>query len=196
MIQTNDKIMDKTSVKYKIMLSLTALSILCLCPLMMSCAWARGPSSTPAKPPPSEPAEGVYLSPLLIEAHPGDEITIEIKVKPSGWGVSGCEVNLDFDPDIMEALAVEPGTFLGDTPLVGINRIDNQSGWITLALARVGVTSVPSPAGVLATATFKVLDSAKSGSYELDLTKAGLANEDFQDVTQFTVQGTIINISS
>ena len=196
MIQANDKIMDKTSVKYKILLSLAVLVILCLCSLVVSCACAQGPSSTPAKSPLSEPAEGVYLSPLLIEAHPGDEISIEIKVKPSGWGVSGCEVNLDFDPDIMEALAVEPGTFLGDTPLVGMNRIDNQSGWLALALARVGVTSVPSPTGVLATANFKVLDSAKSGSYKLDLTKVGLANEDFQDITQFTVQGTIINVSS
>jgi len=196
MIQANDKIMDKTSVKYKVLFSLTVLVILCLCSLVVSCTCAQGPSSTPAKSPLSEPAEGVYLSPLLIEAHPGDEVSIEIKVKPSGWGVSGCEVKLDFDPDIMEALSVEPGTFLGDTPLVGMNRIDNQSGWVTLALARVGVTSVPSPAGVLATANFRVLDSARSGSYELDLTKVGLANEDFQDITQFTVQGTIINVSS
>ena len=196
MIQTNGKIMDKTSVKDKVLLSLTVLAILCLCPLAISCTCAQGPSSIPPKPPPSEPAEGVYLSPVLIEAHPGDEITLEIKVKPSGWGVSGCEVNLDFDPDVMEALAVEPGTFLGDTPLVGMNRIDNQSGWITLALARVGETSVPSPAGVLATVNFKVLVSATSGSYELDLTKVGLANEGFQDITQFTVQGTSINISS
>ena len=192
-----NRVMNRASTKRKSLLGSAVLAILCLCSLAASCTCAQGPSSTPPKPPPpSEPAEGVYLSPVLIEAHPGDEITIEIKVKPSGWGVSGCEVNLDFDPDVIEALAVEPGTFLGDTPLVGMNRIDNQSGWMTLALARVGVTSVPSPAGVLATINFKVLDSAKSGSYELDLIKVGLANEDFQDITKFAVQGTIINISS
>ena len=40
----------------------------------------------PAEPPPipEEPEEGVYLIPTFIETKPGREISVEIKMKPSG----------------------------------------------------------------------------------------------------------------
>jgi len=146
-------------------------------------------------PPPSEPKEGVYLNPTSIEAGPGQEVSIEIKVKPSGWGVSGGEINLAFNSDVLEVADTEPGDFLGSSPIIGLNRIDNQSGVVRLALARVGETTVPSPPGILATVQFRVLDSASSGAYEVKLTKVGLADENFQDITDFSIQGTSIKIS-
>jgi len=73
--------------------------------------------------------------------------------------------------------------------------MNNEEGVIRLALARVGKTPVPSPPGILAKVNFKVLDSATSGTYELKLTKVGLADENFQDITDFPVQGTSIKIS-
>jgi hypothetical protein len=146
--------------------------------------------------PPSIPGEGVYLNPTFIEAKPGQALSINIEVKPSGWGVSGGEVNLAFNPAVLKAVDVEPGNFLGSSPIVGLRQMDNQEGIARLALARVGIAAVPSPAGILATVEFRVLESATSGTYEIELTKVGLADENFQDLTGFTIQGASIRVSS
>jgi len=141
-----------------------------------------------------EPVEGVYITPTGIEAKPGQEIKFEIKIKPSGWGVSGCEINLSFNGRIMEETEIEFGDFLGSHPIVGLKQVDNQDGVLKLALARVGKTPVPSPPGVLAAVKCKILDSASSGTYHLEFTKVGLADEYFQDITNIKIQGTTINV--
>lgn len=180
------------SMKQTVILSLILLAALAVGLLGTSCSGGGEPSITPL----AIPEEGVYLNPTLIEANPGEELTINIEVKPSGWGVSGGEINIVFDPDVLQAVAVEPGGFLGYSPIVGLEQLDNQAGEVRLALARVGETEVPSPSGVLATVAFKVLDSADSGVYEIELTVVGLADENFQDISGFTVQGATIQISS
>jgi hypothetical protein len=178
--------------KQAVIFSLALLVILTTGLLGASCGGGGEPPVTP----PPIPEEGVYINPTYIEATPGEELTISIEVKPSGWGVSGGEIKLAFDPDVLQAIDIEPGSFLGPSPIVGLEQLDNQAGEIRLALARVGETEVPSPAGVLATVKFKVPDSADSGIYEIELTVVGLADENFQDISGFTVQGAIIQISS
>lgn len=174
-----------------IIVSLVLLVTLGIGMLGISCTCGEE-APVPSSP---EPREGVYLSPTSIEAEPGQQVTIEIKVKPAGWGVSGGEINLAFNSDVLEGVTIEPGDFLGSNPIVGLNRIDNQGGVVRLALARVGETTVPSPPGILATVQFRVLDSAISGTYELELTKVGLADENFEDITDFAIQGASIKIS-
>jgi hypothetical protein len=176
----------------------TVISSLCLLAVLAAgllgtfCSCGGEPPITPRP----IPEEGVYLNPTFIEANPGEELTINIEVKPSGWGVSGGEISLTFNPDVLQAVAVEPGGFLGSSPIVGLEQLDNQAGEVRLALARVGETEVPSPSGVLAIVAFKVLDSADSEIYEIELTVVGLADEKFQDISGFTIQGTTIQISS
>lgn len=82
------------------------------------------------------------------------------------------------------------------TGRLGLKRIDNEVGMVRLALGRLGQTSVPSLLGVLVTVNFKVTDLATSGTCELRLNKFGLADENFQDIAGFTVQGARIKISS
>jgi len=195
-----DRVMNRASTKRKSLLGLAVLAMLCLCSLAASCtcAPAEGPSPTPAKVPPArpEPEEGVYLYPTLIQARPGEDMAVEIRVRPSGWAVSGCEVVIAYDPALMEPLGVEAGSFLGPTPLIGLEKIDSQSGKISLAMARVGETTTPNPAGVLATVSFRIADSAAAGTYNLSLTWVGLADQDFQDIIGFPTQGTEIWIVS
>ena len=186
--------MNRALTRRRLWLGGALLAMLCLCSLAASCtcAPAEGPSPSPAKVPPArpEPEEGVYLYPTLIEARPGEDVAVEIRVSPSGWGVSGCEVVIAYDPAVMESLGLEAGDFLGAAPLIGLEKIDSQSGTISLAMARVGETAVPSPAGTLATATFRMADSAATGTYNLSLTWAGLSDQDFQDIIGFPTQGT------
>jgi len=139
--------------------------------------------------------EGVYLHPAMLQVHRGQEVSLNIKVNLSGRGVSGGEINLSFNPSVLRVTDVELGDFLGSSPVTGLKQLDNEAGVVRLALARVGTTPVPSPAGVLATVHFTVLDSAASGIYDLELTKVGLADENFQDITGFTVQGATIKIT-
>jgi hypothetical protein len=179
-----------------VILSLILLAILStgLFSLSCSCEEEVAPPTTPPPSFPSIPEEGVYLNPAFVELQPGQALSIGIEVKPSGWGASGGEISLAFDTAVLEAVSIEPGDFFGPSPIVGLERIDKQGGIIRLALARVGQTAVPSPAGILAEVDFRVLDTAASGSYEIELS-VGLADQDFQDITGFTTQGATIRIS-
>ena len=192
--------MNRALTKRKSLLGPAVLAMLCLCSLAASCTCAPAEESSPPAPelPPArpEPEEGVYLYPTLIQARPGEDVAVEIRVSPSGWAVSGCEVVIAYDPVVMESLGVEAGDFLGATPLVGLEKIDSQSGKISLAMARVGETTVPSPAGVLATVSFRIADSAAAGTYSLSLTWADLSDQDFKDIIGFPTQGTEVWIVS
>jgi len=192
--------MNRALARQRFRLGLAVLAMLCLCSLAASCtcAPAEGPSPSSPKVPEArpEPEEGVYLYPTLIQARPGEDVAVEIRVSPSGWAVSGCEVVIAYDPGVMQPLDIETGSFLGATPLIGLEKIDSQSGTIALAMARVGEATPPSPAGVLATVSFRIADSAAAGTYNLSLTWVGLADQDFQDIIGFPTQGTEVWIVS
>lgn len=141
------------------------------------------------------PKGKVYLEPPSLNVQRGQELSINITVEPSGWGVSGCEVNLSFNSTVLQGVNIKVGEFLGSSPLIGLEDIDNQAGVVRLVMARVGMTTAPSPPGVLAIVYFSISDSAAGGTYDLELTKVGLADENFQDITGFTIKGARIKIS-
>jgi hypothetical protein len=177
-----------------IILNLVLLVTLATSLYGLSCS-CKEEAAGPTTPPSPIPNEGVYLTPTFIELQPGQALSLKIEVKPSGWGASGGEINLAFNPAVLQAVDIEAGDFFGSSPIVGLKRVDNQAGVIRLALARVGETPSSSPPGVLATVNFKVSDSATGGTYDLELTKVGLADQNFQDITSFTVQGASIKIN-
>jgi hypothetical protein len=179
--------------KRLVVLSLVLLVTLSTGVLSISCTCEEEAAETTT--PPQIPAEGFYLNPTSIELQPGQTLSINVEVKSSRWGASGGEINLAFNPAVLQVVDIETGDFFGSSPIVGLKRVDNQGGIVRLALARVGETAVPSPPGVLATVEFRVLDSAASGSYEIELTSVGLADENFQDITGFNIQGATIKIS-
>lgn len=180
-----------------VILSLILLEIMGTGIFSLSCSCEKEvapPTATSPPFTPSIPDDGVYLNPAFIELQPGQTFSLKVEVKPSGWGASGGEVNLAFNPAVLQAVSIEPGDFFGPNPIVGLERVDNQEGTIRLALARVGQTAVPSSAGALATVDFRVLDSVTSGTYDIEL-DAGLADQDFQDITGFTTQGATISVN-
>ena len=140
------------------------------------------------------PSEGLYINPPWQEAEPGQEVTINVEMRPVDRGVSAGEINLGFDASALEVTGIEPGDFFGSNPLVGLNEMDNEAGTLGYSLARVGATSVPSLPGILMIIEFRVLEDADSGTYELTLTKVGLADENFEDLTDIEVQGASIKV--
>ena len=144
------------------------------------------------------PGEGAPVCILLPspEAEVGAEFEARVYVEVEERGISAGEILLTFDADTMEVVSIEPGDLLGSDPLVGLREIDNNAGTVKYAIARVGATSVPTPPGVFAILKFKVLESAKSGTYELNLSKVDLADEEFEDIVGIEAEGASIKVTS
>ena len=140
------------------------------------------------------PEEGLYINPVYLEVQPGDIITVSLEIKPVDWGVSGADIEIEFNPAVLDATGLEPGDFLGDTPLIGLKQIDNDAGILRLAFARAGVTVAPSSAGQLAVIRFEVSKSVKVGKYELTPTKVCLIDQNFTEIAGIKFQGASINI--
>ena len=148
----------------------------------ISAIWWAGGGEGPAL-----PSAGVYINPPSLEAEPGEEITINVEVKPGERGVSGAQIYLEYDSSALEVTALEPGSFLGSTPTVGFKEISNDDGILGYAMARVGETSVPSPPGLLAIVTLNVLDSAPDGEYPLTISYVSLADEDIERIEELEI---------
>lgn len=160
------------------------LIILCLSLLATSCQCAGGGGSSLA------------LVPSPREIKPGEQFKVEVQVKPGKQGVSAVEINLSFDPEVMQVIDIKPGALLGDSPLPGILNIDSDTGTVSYSLARIGATEAPTPAATFAVVTFQVLNSAQGGDYELTLAGVGLANENFEDIQDIRVKGASIKVKT
>ncbi|MEE9198585.1 MAG: cohesin domain-containing protein [Dehalococcoidia bacterium] len=136
----------------------------------------------------------VELDPPSIQAGAGEEIVITVRVDPKDEGISGGEINLAFDPNILTVVGLEPGGLFGPTPLVGAELVDAEAGTLTYALARIGATSPHTPAGAFARITFEIADAAPEGRHELAITRMGLANEVFQDILEIDLQSAVITV--
>ncbi len=136
----------------------------------------------------------VYASPSCHDISHGQALSVDIKVEPLAYGISGGEINLSFDPTAMKVTGYEAGDLLGATPLVGLESLDNNEGMIKYALARSGDTMAPTPAGVFMVVNFEVLATAETGTYHLDLVSVGLADEEFQEIKQLNLQDATVEI--
>ncbi|MFQ5933387.1 MAG: cohesin domain-containing protein [Dehalococcoidia bacterium] len=136
----------------------------------------------------------VRIEPATMRADAGDQIVVAVRVDPEGRGLSGGELNLAFDPQVLSVVDIEPGDLFGPEPLVGAEMVDNDSGTLLYALARKGQTSPPTPPSVFAEITFKVAEDARRGRYELTVTSAGLADEAFRDILDISLGSATVRV--
>lgn len=134
------------------------------------------------------PSEGVYLNPVSQEATVGQTISINVEARLTDCGISGSEIELEFDPAVFQVTGFVTEGVLGSNPLIGMEEKNNQAGVLRYALARRGPTQVTTLAEVIAIIDFKVMDSASIGSYNLILKDVKLTNEKFEEITGFVVQ--------
>lgn len=120
----------------------------------------------------------------------GDMFSVDFKVDPEGQPVRVVEINLKFDPAVVQIdgsnsilcdigatkCNIAIGDFLGYNPLELLYDIDNING--TLHLAHVVAPRRPevTAPGTYATLNFKVNSNAPAGRSTLDLTTAKLAS--------------------
>ena len=108
----------------------------------------------------------------------GENFTVSIRIDPEGSEISGAQYVLVFNNTLLEAISQIKGSFLsqdGASTIVYKNEIDNETGIVKYAEARIGTeartgttSGVTSP-GILATITFEAI-------------KSGIAHLNFSDV--------------
>ena len=134
----------------------------------------------------------ISIDPASQSVSVGDTFIVDVVVDPAGEGISSGEINIAFDADIMQVDGIEPGNLLGASPIVATKEIDNTAGTIVYALARRGATTPPTPEGTFATITFTVDSDAPDGTYAIDITTVGLADEIIEDISGITINdGTV-----
>ncbi len=126
----------------------------------------------------TRPGFHLGFEPTHLVLPKGEDNQFRVVIVPVSRGLSAVEVELSYDSSVLQLTNIEVGDVLGPDPLVAVKRIDYQSGKITLAVARAGVTTSPSTAGTLATITIKAAESAISGTASaVEFTNVTLVNE-------------------
>ncbi|MDY6834934.1 MAG: cohesin domain-containing protein [Chloroflexota bacterium] len=136
----------------------------------------------------------VWVEPASQEVGTGEAFEVDIMVDPKAYGVSGGELNFAFDPEAMTADGIVAGDLLGVMPLVGVETIDNDAGTIRYALARTGVTPVPTPPGAFATISFTAHD--KEGLFGLDIVSMLLVDEEFNNISSTRIDDGEVRVVS
>ena len=128
---------------------------------------------------------------------PGDSFSVNIFVDPDGNGVSSGDIRLSFDTSVLEVTSLTKGDILGTNALDGGSSYDNTAGTVNTIYTRVGATTPPTAAGTWATVEFSVKTGAADGATNIIIiTSAGIANEDFVDLTGITTTDGTFTVSS
>jgi len=138
----------------------------------------------------------VRAVPLLKRVGRERLFTVEVFIDPRNYGISSAEVEISFDPEVFQAVEVMPGELLGRKPLHGVLDVDNKAGVIKYALARLGRTQPPSPAGTFAFIQFRVRKEAPRGDHTISIVKASLTDEAFRNIPNIKVESAVLRVAA
>ena len=133
----------------------------------------------------------ISVYPSSIEASPGENFTIEIKIEPNGAEIYAVQYDLYFNPDILNAISQSQGNFLsqdGENTIVLVNKINNTIGKIEYGEMRMGVEEGVKEAGVLSYISFKVIGTERS---ELKLSNVILSDPNVTSIEATIVSGKV-----
>jgi len=119
------------------------------------------PTITPTPTPTGTPVSGarVIVSPATRLVGLGQAAAVEIRIENVS-GLYAADLRLGFNPILLQAQSVTPGSFLAG--YVAVNKIDNEAGEISYAVTRQRPDPPVSGDGVLATITFIGLSEGSS----------------------------------
>ena len=140
----------------------------------------------------ADPAPSASVSPAAQTVDPGSSFSIDIFVDTDNNGVSGGQFNFAFDASAMQVDSITAGNLLGANPTPAGLDIDNVNGTVSLALARKGLTTPPTPNGIFATIILTVDANAQEETYALDITNLSLLDENFAPISGIVItDGTV-----
>ena len=162
----------------------------------------RTPTPVPATAQPESMPVSIALDSTTQELRPGQEFRVAVSVDPKGQGISGVELEFRFDPAVLQVVEVVPGDLLGEKTeeikaIIPIIQIDDTSGILSYADVRTGVTSPPTPPGLLATIRLRVLETAPAPrETSLKITSVKIPDETIQGLLDVqTGDGLTLEIS-
>ena len=93
------------------------------------------------------------------------------------------QVWISYDPAVIRPVDARPGNLLGEAPVEAGPIIDEVSGSVQYAAARIGPTRPPTPPGLFATMSFMVLNAAAgTGKTTLEITQVKIPDEDIFEI--------------
>ncbi len=146
------------------------------------------PTSTSSSPTPGKTAT-ISMTTNSSDVRPGDNVTISISVDPSGRGISGVQVEMEYDPGVFKVERVETRTLLGDDPVEIGPLVDSERGTIDYIAARIGPTAAPTTPGVFAIVVFQALQTARPGETSVSLTDVKIPDENIEEIAEVSVGG-------
>ena len=131
-------------------------------------------------------ASTVLSFPTEVNKRVGDSFAVNIQIDTGENQVSGADLEITFDPNVLECLSLSPGTFLVN-PNSWYERIDNDSGRIVYTL---GSFDSRRGSGVFASIDFRAKNAGTSPlRFEAGTSVAGIGEN---EALQETVSGTVI----
>jgi len=105
----------------------------------------------------------IYVDPNLSYGIPGESFTIDIQIADV-VNLYGWQVNMSFNPSVVEVVNITEGEFLKDQPegTSGDSRIENEKGWATFSWLTIGKQPGVYGDGQLATVEFLILTEGES----------------------------------
>jgi len=116
-----------------------------------------------------------------------------MRINPAGIGISAADLHISYHPVAFEVLGIRVGSALGSETLTAVEKIDNGVGELSIAIARIGETSVPSNADTLIFIDIRVSGAADVRDYTF--TPFGtFANHQFGQVQLDDVTSGIVTV--
>lgn len=113
-------------------------------------------------------AVNLSVSPPNQTKHPGDTFTFNIVMDTNGKSISGFDVRINFNPNIMQVLTLEKGAGAGVfTSPIYTDKIDNTAGVINYGYYTMISNAVKGSAVDLLKVTAKTKDTATTGTYDI-----------------------------
>lgn len=127
---------------------------------------------------------------------PGEILTARVAVDPAGKGISAVDLELSFNPSILEALSISRGRLLGEDVIELFSEVNNTTGTIRYVAARIGPTIPPTPKEILISIDFRVKQNAAPTSAMIVVNRIGISDEKIADVRDLVIRNATIAITT
>jgi len=142
------------------------------------------------------PLPTASIKPKTQEVKAGENFSVGIYFDPAGKGFTGGSIILKFNASVIQVNAVNPSDLLlgGDGYMEPTKEIDNINGTVEYEAIRYPGISPPASAGNFTLIDASVKEDAPSGTYYLNITKAGFADEEGEPVPSIAVENGTITV--
>ena len=141
----------------------------------------------------------ISVEPSYLKVSPGETFTVNITINPEGEEIYGAQYDLFFDPNLLNATAQTPGTFLshdGVHTIVMPNRFNNTIGKLEYGESRTVVDYGVTEPGVLATISFEAV-KGRVGISDLNLSNVTLISApELTEIQNISVNHGMVKIES